>query len=119
MKRDVIISRAVDTEPVVLDTEEVRGVEKRVMIGRASDAPNFFMRLFTVRPEGHSPLHRHHWEHEVFIVNGTVTVVTESGEHIAEEGTSVFVPSGVLHQFRNESSEVSEFICVVPSTGEE
>ncbi|HAA86264.1 MAG TPA: cupin domain-containing protein [Kosmotogaceae bacterium] len=119
MKDNVVIANSREIEPHVLDSDEVKGVTKRVLIGRSSGATNFFMRLFSLEPGGYSPLHRHSWEHEVFIVSGEVTVVTEEGVKIAKEGASVFVPGNALHQFRNETSQSVEFICVVPSSGEE
>lgn len=119
MKDSIVIVKAEEVEPIVFDTNEAKGVMKRVLIGRSSGAANFFMRLFSLEPGGHSPLHRHPWEHEVFIVNGEATIVTDNEHRIAKRGASVFVPGNALHQFRNETSESLEFICVVPSSGEE
>ena len=119
MKDNIVIVKSEEVEPLVFDTNEAKGVTKRVLIGKSSGAAGFFMRLFSLEPGGHSPLHRHPWEHEVFVVSGEATVVTDSENKIAGKGTSVFVPGNALHQFRNETSECVEFICVVPSSGEE
>jgi quercetin dioxygenase-like cupin family protein len=49
------------------------GAEKlrvRWLITKEIGAENFAMRLFEMDPGGFSPLHRHPWEHEVFILEG-------------------------------------------------
>ena len=78
-------------------------------------APNFSMRVFDVQPGGHTPHHRHAWEHEVFILDGAATVVTEDGNKPAPAGTVVFVGPDEPHQFRNETDEVMRFICLIPN----
>ena len=48
----------------------VDGVQVRWLITKKDGAPNFAMRFFEISPNGHSPLHSHKWEHEVFILEG-------------------------------------------------
>ncbi|AKI98049.1 cupin domain-containing protein [Kosmotoga pacifica] len=115
MEGKIITGKALEITPQKFDNDKVKGVEKRVLIGKKLDAPNFVMRLFTVAPGGYSPKHSHNWEHEVYIVSGTVTVVTPEGEIKLEEGSFVYVPKNVEHQFRNDSTETLNFICVIPA----
>ncbi len=52
----------------------------RWLITKEMGAPNFAMRLFEMEPGGFSPLHSHDWEHEVFVLEGEGTVVSDKGE---------------------------------------
>ncbi|MDP2945130.1 MAG: hypothetical protein Q8N86_02100 [Atribacterota bacterium] len=52
-----------------VDFEDVKDVKVRWLISDKDNAPNFAMRLFEVGPGGHSPLHTHNWEHELFITH--------------------------------------------------
>ena len=90
------------------------GVTMRVVIGPAQAAPFFNMRVFEVQP-GHATPHHSHWgEHEVFVLAGQGACKTEQGEVKVSHGSTVFVPGGEMHQFRNTGDEVLRFICLVP-----
>lgn len=115
MAERITIGKALEVKPEIFDNNEIKGVEKRVLIGKNLEAPNFVMRLFSVKPGGNSPLHTHDWEHEVFIVKGDASVVTGEGEVLATAGSYVYVPANVEHQFKNNTDEVLEFICVIPA----
>ena len=52
------------------NSETVKGVTGRVVIGKADSADNFCMRVFTVAPGGFTPRHAHAWEHEIFVHSG-------------------------------------------------
>lgn len=92
----------------------VDGVTMRVVIGPEEGATHFNMRVFEVQPGYASPLHSHSWEHEVFVLSGQGAVRTEQGDIPISHGSTVFVPGGELHQFRNTSEQLLRFICLVP-----
>lgn len=96
---------------------EAKGVTVRWLISREDGAPNYFMRIFEVLPGGYSPLHRHPWEHEVYVLSGEGEVVGEEGVTPIRPGTAVFIPGEELHQFRNTGQQLLRFICTIPSTG--
>lgn len=96
---------------------ETKGVTVRWLISREDGAPNYFMRFFEIAPGGYSPLHRHPWEHEVYILSGEGEVFGEEGVVPFRPGDAVFVPGEELHQFRNTSQEPLHFICTIPSSG--
>lgn len=102
----------VDGQPMAMDG--VTGVTKRVMIGAGDGAPNFAMRVFDVEPGGHTPLHSHPSEHEVYVIGGRGVVLEGDREHALEAGSFVFVPPHETHQFRAAADESLRFICVVP-----
>jgi quercetin dioxygenase-like cupin family protein len=86
----------------------------RWLITRDMGAPNFAMRLFEMEPGGHSPMHAHPWEHEVFILEGEGVVVGAQGEKRFKPGDVVFVLPNEKHQFRNDGSKTVKFLCLVP-----
>ncbi len=104
-----------DIEIHEVGEEGADGVAIRQVITKDDGAPNFSMRVFDVRPGGHTPHHRHEWEHEVFILDGAATVVTEDGNKRAPAGSVVYVAPDEPHQFRNETDEVMRFICLIPN----
>lgn len=93
---------------------DVEGVTIRWVIAKEDGAPHFAMRVFEVQPGCGSPHHRHWWEHEVLVLDGRGVVATEEGDFALGPGTAVFVPGGVLHQFRNTGEGLLRFICLVP-----
>jgi len=76
---------------------------------------NFAMRIFVIKKGGHTPLHRHDWEHEVFVLSGKGALVDENGrEHPLEPGKFAYVKPNELHQFKNKGDEDFIFLCIIP-----
>lgn len=102
-------------EEMPVEMEGVKDTYIRWLISRGDGAPNFAMRLFRIRPGGHTPYHNHPYEHEVFVLSGKGKFVFEEKEYPIEEGSVIFVDSGKNHQFVNTSDiEELRFICVIP-----
>jgi quercetin dioxygenase-like cupin family protein len=95
-------------------TEGAAGVTIRWLISKNDGAPRFQMRLFEVAPAGHTPLHTHEWEHEVFILEGEGILTFEGDENRFSAGHFVFVPEGSEHSFRNTGPDTLRFLCIVP-----
>jgi quercetin dioxygenase-like cupin family protein len=95
--------------------EGAANVRIRWMIDHSKGAPNFAMRHFSIGPDGHTPLHQHCWEHEVYILSGSGVVVSEAGERQLEPGDAVLVEPDETHQFRSRGAEPLELICLVPN----
>ncbi len=110
----MVIQYYKDVEALVPEEQGTVGVRMRRVIAEKEGAKNFVMRVFEIEPDGHTPMHKHNWEHEVFILKGTGTVVDPSGEHKVKAGDVIFVPSWEEHQFKNTGNEIWEFICLVP-----
>ncbi len=94
--------------------EGVKDVSMAVMVGRADGAPNFALRQFVVAPGGHTPRHRHDYEHEVFVVSGRGTLFLEGRENPIRAGDVLYVPADELHQFHAAPDEPLRFLCLVP-----
>ena len=95
-------------------TDGAEEVTIRWLVSKRDGAPHFQMRLFEVGPGGRTPLHEHEWEHEVYILEGSGTLVFEGEEHPFEKGFFAFVPAGREHSFVNTGEGKLSFICVVP-----
>jgi quercetin dioxygenase-like cupin family protein len=94
--------------------EGAAGVKVRWVIAEADGAPNFAMREFEVAPGGHTPLHVHDWEHEVYVLAGEGVAAGEDGEHAIAAGAVVFVRPKEKHSFKNTGAGPLRFLCLVP-----
>jgi quercetin dioxygenase-like cupin family protein len=93
-------------------------VKVRWLITKEMGAENFAMRIFEVEPDGYSPLHKHAWEHEVFILEGEGQLFDGEKATSFRAGDVVFVPSDEMHQFKNSGKVLLRFICLIPYTKE-
>lgn len=96
----------------------MEGAEKariQVLMGENVNAPHFVMRRFTIGPGGHTPLHEHDWEHEVYVLSGRGALINEDGQEMALRPSDfAFVPAGEGHQFKNRGDEDFVFLCIIP-----
>ncbi len=97
------------------DSESVKGVRGRVLIGKDDGADNFCMRMFELSKNGHSPLHSHEWEHEIFVYSGKGAVFNNAEWFNVEAGDSIFIPGNEVHQIKNRGDDPFVFICLIPS----
>lgn len=97
------------------DGDQVRGATGRVAIGQADGATNFCMRVFELSPDGNTPLHRHEWEHEIFVHSGEGEVYLKDQWHAVKPGLVVYIPGHELHQIRNRGPQKLVFVCLIPS----
>jgi len=77
------------------------------------EGPNFVMRVFTLRPGGHTPEHTHPWEHQVYVLSGKARISGASVTDLAP-GDAVYVPPDEAHSFANVGNDDVQFICIVP-----
>lgn len=113
----MILRHYLDT-PKATSFAGARGVEKRTLIGKEHSAESFFLRHFSIEPSGHTPRHSHAWEHEIFVLSGTGTVMV--GDEHAEigEGMALFIPPHVGHQI-HAGGKGLVFLCIIPAVEEE
>ncbi|MBN1755939.1 cupin domain-containing protein [bacterium] len=103
---------AVPLEEVV--SEDTRGVNVRWLISEKDEAPNFAMRRFVVEQGGNTPFHDHPWEHEVYILGGSGSLIFEGKKYKLLPGVFAYIPPNTKHQFINSGEESLEFLCLVP-----
>ena len=94
-----------------------RGVTVRYLLHAGVGARRIQLRLFTVEPNGCTPLERHEHEHEVYVLRGNLVLRGEDKEVVVGSGDAIFIPSMEAHQFSNRGQETAEFLCT-KETGE-
>jgi quercetin dioxygenase-like cupin family protein len=85
--------------PVV---DELCVLSDRVRILTDGEATNWRYELFEVlgAPGGGAPLHRHAWDEEFYVLDGTVFIFVDDSCRVCRAGESVRVPAGSAHGFR-------------------
>jgi quercetin dioxygenase-like cupin family protein len=98
------------------DMEGARDVYKQLPISKQDGSPNFSFRVFTFEPKGHTPFHKHPFEHLNYVIKGRGSLVEESAkEHGVKKGDFVLVLPDEKHQYKNRSSKAPfMMICAVP-----
>ncbi|RMF67092.1 MAG: cupin domain-containing protein [Calditrichaeota bacterium] len=95
--------------------EGTKDTSMRLLLSEQDGAPNFAMRMFTVKPGGHTPFHFHNYEHEVYVLAGRGVLKGEDREHVFEAGDVIFVAPNEKHQFRNAGDSDLQFLCLIPA----
>jgi quercetin dioxygenase-like cupin family protein len=101
--------------PKRIDNDVAKGVAARLLIGKNDGAKNFCMRIFQLDPGGHTPLHRHEWEHEIFFHEGQGEIFLGDAWKQVGPGCAAFVPGEADHQIKNTGTGVLSFVCLIPS----
>jgi len=112
------VRKYAEIEEIPVTMKEALGITKKVPIGKAEGWEGHTLRVFTIAPGGHTPRHRHDWEHVNCIMSGRGRLMIDGEEHEVMEKDFALVPPNALHQFRNPYDEDFEFICIVPNRGE-
>ena len=101
------------------DNDQAKGIDARVIIGKADGGNNFYMRVFEIASGGNTPMHSHDWEHEMFIHAGEGEVFGNNRWNPIKPGTVVLIPANEVHQLRNFGKELLVVVCLVPGTAPE
>lgn len=104
-----------DVQMNPVQMEGVHGASMAVMVGRSDGAPNFALRSFSVEPGGHTPRHSHDYEHEVFVVSGSGTILLGDETKQIRPGDVIYVKADLEHQFNAaQGGQPLRFLCMVP-----
>lgn len=99
-----------------LEKEGAHKVKVKYLIDKSNGASRFFLRYYFVEPEGHTPLDKHAYEHEVYVLDGNGLLVEEENglrkTSPIKAGDSILVGSEELHQFLNVGESPLVFLCV-------
>ena len=98
-----------------VEMEGAAGCRVRLLLGEKKGAPNFAMRQFEVAPGGHTPKHRHPYEHEIYVLEGAGVAVEGDVEHPIGPGDVLLVTPDEVHQFKNPGEGVLRFLCLIPN----
>lgn len=94
---------------------------KQVTIRRLIDTPDgadrFLMSMFELEPNGATPPHYHDWEHEIYVLSGTLCVQlpSEGREVSLRQGDVVFIPRGEAHGLATGPDERARLLLVAPA----
>lgn len=95
--------------------EGAKGVRKQIPLSRKDGVPTFSFRVFTIEPGGHTPFHRHEFEHMNYVISGEGILAAEDREYALKQGDFALVLAGEKHQYRNSSDNQNLLIiCAVP-----
>lgn len=104
----------IELQPVEMDG--AAGASVRQLIGQNVGAANFAMRMFEIEPGGHTPLHQHDYEHEIYVLEGSGSVIDGGRQHSLAAGDVVYVHPNDVHQFRNEGTSTMKVLCLIPNS---
>jgi len=113
---DMKISGLDKVEKIKVNMEGAKNVYKQVPISKDDGSPAFSFRVFTIEPGGHTPFHKHPFEHMNYVIEGNGAIVTESGEELEfKKGDFALILPDEKHQYKNKStSKPMLMICAVP-----
>lgn len=103
----------IPAEPVEMDG--AKNCKVQLAVTPRDGAPNFAMRVFDVSPGGHTPLHHHPYEHEIFVMEGDGSIWREGTEVPLKPGDVLYVPADEQHQFKNTGTQPFKFMCLIPA----
>ncbi len=69
-------------------------------------------RLFEMDSGGYSPLHKHAWEHIIYVLEGEGLVFNGEKTQTIKTSDSVFIAPNELHQFHNKGQKTLTFLCI-------
>jgi quercetin dioxygenase-like cupin family protein len=116
MSNEMKVEKSSNITKVAVELEGAKDVEIRWLISKKDGAENFAMRMFELQPGGHTPLHVHAHEHEVFVIEGEGLFVYEGKEHKFNTEYVIFVPPNKEHQFRNTGNSILRLLCLIPAS---
>ena len=97
-----------------VNTEGAYDTSIRWLIGKDSKAPNFYLRLFEIEPGGHTPLHTHPWEHEVYILEGNGRLNSKGKSIPFKKSYFALILPDEEHQFENTGNTALKLLCIIP-----
>ena len=90
------------------------------ILAAGKDTGGEFATIDMLIPPGGGPgLHAHPGFQETFyVIDGEIEVTSEEGVYIARKGAYVVIPKGgIVHAFKNKTSDVAHLLCVVVPSG--
>ena len=110
----MLVTRLQEVEKTVPVMEGAKDIYKQVPLSTKDGVPNFSFRVFTIKPGGHTPFHRHPFEHMNYVIKGSGVLVAVDGGLELNKGDFALVLPDEKHQFRNTGNSDLVIICAVP-----
>jgi len=104
-----------EVEPVAIKQTGFKGLAARYVLTSADGCPHFAMRVMEFEPQGHTSLHAHLEEYEIFVIEGEALYIDASGKETRlQVGDAVYVRPEELHQFKNIGQTIMRLLCLIP-----
>lgn len=107
---DNITSKAVKSD-------EVKLAKMKSLVGPDEGWGDYVMREVELGSLGYTPKHLHDWPHINYVLEGEGELFIDGEVKKIKEGSVMYVPSNIIHQYRNTSEARFRFICIVPKEG--
>lgn len=93
-------------EPVIRNVKDAMSADGSVarLITVDDNPPTCTLSYHVIEPGKTSPHHIHPWEHEVYTIEGSGTLVCDGKEYSVKEGDAIFIPGNVDHYTLNNGS---------------
>ena len=94
-------------EPVVRNFKSVftPGGPAAPLISLDDNPPTCTMTYSEIPPGQTSAHHIHAWEHEIYIIDGSGTLICDGKEYPVKEGDAIFIPGNVDHYTLNSADQ--------------
>jgi quercetin dioxygenase-like cupin family protein len=110
----MIVKNIDDVPKFKLEMEGAKNVFKQIPISSKDGTPAYSFRVFTVKPGGNTPFHKHPYEHLNYIISGKGVLVGKEGERPISKGDFALVMPNEPHSYKNTSdTEDLVLICAV------
>jgi quercetin dioxygenase-like cupin family protein len=115
------ISHDSDAPTDIVREPGAKQVTIRRLIDTTDGADRFLMSLFELAPNGATPPHYHDWEHEIYVLSGSLSadIPGENGESSRKiplrQGDVVFIPRGEPHGLSTGADEHARLLLVAPA----
>ena len=104
-----------DVPEIKIDWKGFMGVAARFALTKDDGCPRYAMRVIEFEPGGHTSLHAHPEEHEVYFLEGEPAIVDGNGnETRLHVGDFVYMLPNELHQIKNVGNTKMKMICTIP-----
>ena len=113
-KKSPITIGATDGENI-----SVVGDTYRILVSRAQTGGAFATIDMLIPPDGGPGPHAHpNFEESFYVISGEIDVKSEFGTYTATKGSFINIPKGgVIHAFKNKTSETAHLLCTVVPAG--
>jgi quercetin dioxygenase-like cupin family protein len=108
---------------VEAEVPEVKGkVVIRPLIVPGDGADRFIMNICELSEDSAAHLHDHDYEHEIYVIEGSLSVDTTSGgpddvkKVPLKQGDAVFIPRGESHGLSTGPNETARLLLAVPAS---
>ncbi len=102
----------VDVEARHLGRPGCHGAKERVLVSERDGAKNFHARIIEILPSGMISPHKHEHEHCAYILEGKCILVCGGEKKSVEEGSTILIPSNLIHSWHNPTNKPTTFLLV-------